>query len=191
MQAGELDAVTKAVEGFGGFATARADREGLRPPRQLLGDLAVRADLPGPGGDVRPGRAARVHRDVRGLASAARPQRHQPARGEYITAFDEEGKEVSISFATQNRDGAGTSGHALPDTTRQPPMFARSCKRTAGLRAPAVRNAVPLGPPTQRTAPLPRQTTGIQPTPRSERCPRGAKQAVTGVRPTPCMRTRS
>ncbi|MGW8951786.1 hypothetical protein [Streptomyces sp. NPDC055709] len=36
---------------------------------------------------------------------AARPahaQRHQAARGEYITAFNDEGKEVDISFATQN-----------------------------------------------------------------------------------------
>ncbi|MFF4867372.1 transposase [Streptomyces sp. NPDC001231] len=36
------------------------------------------------------------------LDALAHAQRHQSARGEYITALDEEGKEVDISFATQN-----------------------------------------------------------------------------------------
>ncbi|MEU3462927.1 hypothetical protein ABZ721_23640 [Streptomyces sp. NPDC006733] len=36
------------------------------------------------------------------LDALAHAQRHQAARGEYITAFDEEGQEVDISFATQN-----------------------------------------------------------------------------------------
>ena len=40
--------------------------------------------------------------DSRVLDALAHAQRHQAARGEYITAFDEEGKEVDISFATQN-----------------------------------------------------------------------------------------
>lgn len=40
--------------------------------------------------------------DRRVLDALAHAQRHQSARGEYITAFDEEGKEVDISFATQN-----------------------------------------------------------------------------------------
>lgn len=40
--------------------------------------------------------------DGRVLDALAHAQRHQGARGEYITAFDEEGKEVDISFATQN-----------------------------------------------------------------------------------------
>jgi hypothetical protein len=40
--------------------------------------------------------------DGRVLDALAHAQQHQSARGEYITAFDEEGKEVDISFATQN-----------------------------------------------------------------------------------------
>ncbi|WP_436779838.1 hypothetical protein [Streptomyces sp. URMC 126] len=40
--------------------------------------------------------------DGRVLDALAHAQRHGRARGEYIPALDEEGKEVDISFATQN-----------------------------------------------------------------------------------------
>ncbi|MFE7216890.1 Tn3 family transposase [Streptomyces sp. NPDC057611] len=40
--------------------------------------------------------------DGRVLDALAHARRHQAARGEYITAFDEMGQEVDISFATQN-----------------------------------------------------------------------------------------
>lgn len=40
--------------------------------------------------------------DGRVLDALAHAQRHQAARGEYITAFDEMGRGVDISFATQN-----------------------------------------------------------------------------------------
>ncbi|WP_367134058.1 MULTISPECIES: DUF4158 domain-containing protein [Streptomyces] len=82
VQAGGFGTVTKAVEGFGGFAK-QAVREGLRPPRQLLGSAAVRADRPGPGGDVRPGRQrqAEVHRDQRGQPGTGRPRARPAAPG--------------------------------------------------------------------------------------------------------------
>ncbi|MFE2558657.1 DUF4158 domain-containing protein [Streptomyces sp. NPDC059352] len=61
----------------------RADRKGLRPSRQLLGSAAVRADRPGPGGDVRPGRQrqAEVHRDQRGQPGAGRTRARPAAPG--------------------------------------------------------------------------------------------------------------
>jgi hypothetical protein len=40
--------------------------------------------------------------DGRVLDALAHARRHQAARGEHITAFDEMGQEVAISFATQN-----------------------------------------------------------------------------------------
>ncbi|MFI1499236.1 hypothetical protein [Streptomyces platensis] len=40
--------------------------------------------------------------DGRVLDALAHARWHQAARGEYITAFDEMGQEVDISFATQN-----------------------------------------------------------------------------------------
>ncbi|MGX8904665.1 hypothetical protein ACR820_05305 [Streptomyces netropsis] len=84
---------------------SRSDREGLRPPRQLLGGAAVRTDRPGPRGNVRPAEKlefTETSEDQRVLDALAHAMRHQAARGEYITAFDEEGKAVDISFATQN-----------------------------------------------------------------------------------------
>ncbi|MXM64768.1 Tn3 family transposase [Streptomyces sp. HUCO-GS316] len=45
---------------------------------------------------------AATSEDGRVLDALAHAQRHQAARGEYITAFDEMGQEVDISFATQN-----------------------------------------------------------------------------------------
>ncbi|MFF2518906.1 DUF4158 domain-containing protein [Streptomyces sp. NPDC058086] len=59
----------------------RADREGLRPPRQLLGGAAVRADRPGPGPDVRPGREAGVRRDLGGPDGAGRARARPPQPG--------------------------------------------------------------------------------------------------------------
>ncbi|MFH8683609.1 hypothetical protein [Streptomyces lydicus] len=48
--------------------------------------------------------------DSRVLDALAHAQRHQAARGDHITAFSEEGKEVDISFATQNwRKATSTS----------------------------------------------------------------------------------
>ncbi|MEU0679932.1 Tn3 family transposase [Streptomyces albogriseolus] len=106
VQAGELGAVTKAVEGFGGFAGQYEQIEKVSAHHgnfwevllygQLGRDRAVMFDL-----------AAKLEftetsEDRRVLDALAHAQRHQSARGEYITAFDEEGKEVDISFATQN-----------------------------------------------------------------------------------------
>jgi hypothetical protein len=76
--------VRRGHAGGGGFRrvrqAVRADRKGLRPPRQLLGSAAVRADRPGPGGDVRPGccRDPGVHRDQRGQPGVGR-SRARPA----------------------------------------------------------------------------------------------------------------
>lgn len=84
----------------------RADREGLCPSRhfwevllygQIGRDRAVMFDL----AHSDKLKFTATSEDGRVLDALAHAQRHQAARGEYITAFNEEGKEVDISFATQ------------------------------------------------------------------------------------------
>ncbi|MCM2388649.1 hypothetical protein [Streptomyces albipurpureus] len=60
--------------------------------RAVMFDLAVNGKL----------EFTATSEDSRVLDALAHAQRHQAARGEYITAFNEEGKEVDISFATRN-----------------------------------------------------------------------------------------
>ncbi len=106
VQAGGLGAVTRAVEGFGGFAKQYEQIEKVSAHHgnfwevllygQIGRDHAVMFDLA-----EKPEFTA-TSEDGRVLDALAHTQRHQSARGEYITALDEEGKEVDISFATQN-----------------------------------------------------------------------------------------
>ncbi|MFI1569142.1 Tn3 family transposase [Streptomyces sp. NPDC020490] len=106
VQAGGLGAVARTVEGFGGFAKqyeqiekASAHHGNLWKPLlygQIGRDRAVMFDL------AEKLEFTATSEDGRVLDALAHAQRNQAARGEYITAFDEEGKEVDISFATQN-----------------------------------------------------------------------------------------
>ncbi|GAB2465672.1 Tn3 family transposase [Streptomyces incanus] len=106
VQAGGLGAVTRAVEGFGGFAKQYEQIEKVSAHHgnfwevllygQIGRDRAVMFDL------AEKLEFTATSEDGRVLDAPAHAQRHQSARGEYITAFDEEGKEVDISFATQN-----------------------------------------------------------------------------------------
>ncbi|MCX5158037.1 Tn3 family transposase [Streptomyces sp. NBC_00264] len=106
VQAGGLGAVTKAVEGFGGFVQQYEQIEKVSAHHgnfwevllygQIGRDRAVMFDL------AEKLEFTETSEDRRVLDALAHAQRHQSARGEYITAFDEEGKEVDISFATQN-----------------------------------------------------------------------------------------
>lgn|GEM_PF-5662658 len=106
VQAGGLGTVTKAVEGFGGFAKEYEQIEKVSAhhgnfweallygqigrDRAVLFELAEKLEF------------TATSEDFRVLDALAHARRHQGARGEYITAFDEEGEEVDISFATQN-----------------------------------------------------------------------------------------
>ncbi|MFD6278072.1 Tn3 family transposase [Streptomyces sp. NPDC060209] len=106
LQAGGLGAVTQAVEGFGGFAKQYEQIEKVSAHHgnfwevllygQIGRDRAVMFDL----ADKLEFTA--TSEDSRVLDALAHAQRHHSARGEYITAFNEKGKEVGISFATQN-----------------------------------------------------------------------------------------
>ncbi|MFJ2292435.1 hypothetical protein ACIOG7_12130 [Streptomyces sp. NPDC087894] len=108
VQAGGLGAVTWAVEGFGGFAGQYEQIEKVSAHHGnfwevlLYGhigrDRAVMFDLAG----AENLQFTATSEDSRVLDALAHAQRHQAARGEYTTAFNEEGKEVDISFATQN-----------------------------------------------------------------------------------------
>jgi hypothetical protein len=106
VQAGGLGAVTKAVEELGGFDQQYEQIEKVSAhhgnfwevllygqigrDRAVMFDLAERLEF------------TETSEDRRVLDALAHAMRHRGARGEYITAFDEEGKEVDISFATQN-----------------------------------------------------------------------------------------
>ncbi|MEH0553970.1 hypothetical protein [Streptomyces sp. B21-101] len=106
VQAGGFGAVTRAVYGFGGFAKQYEQIEKVSAHhgnfwevllygqigryRAVMFDLADKLKF------------TATSEDSRVLDALAHAQRHQAARGEYITAFNEEGKEVGISFATQN-----------------------------------------------------------------------------------------
>ncbi|MFF4829502.1 DUF4158 domain-containing protein [Streptomyces sp. NPDC001312] len=106
VQAGGLATVAKTVEGFGGFARqyeqiekVSAHHGSLWEPLlygQIGRDRAVMFDL------AEKLQFTATSEDGRVLDALAHAQRHQSARGECITAFDEEGREVDISFATQN-----------------------------------------------------------------------------------------
>ncbi|MFJ6574243.1 Tn3 family transposase [Streptomyces sp. NPDC091292] len=108
VQVGGLGSVTRAVEGFGGFAKQYEQIEKVSAHHgnfwevllygQIGRDRAVMFDLAG----AENLKFTATSEDSRVLDALAHAQRHQAARGEYITAFDEEGKEVDISFATQN-----------------------------------------------------------------------------------------
>jgi hypothetical protein len=108
VQAGGLGAVTRAVEGFGGFAKQYEQIEKVSAHHgnfrevllygQIGRDRAVMFDLAAAENLV----FTATSEDSRVLDALAHAQRHQAARGEYITAFNEEGEEVDISFATQN-----------------------------------------------------------------------------------------
>ncbi|MFI2458089.1 DUF4158 domain-containing protein [Streptomyces sp. NPDC019539] len=106
VQAGGLGAVTKAVEELGGFGQQYEQIEKVSAHHgnfwevllygQIGRDRAVMFDL------AEKVEFTETSEDRRVLDALAHAMRHQSARGEYITAFDEEGKEVDISFATQN-----------------------------------------------------------------------------------------
>ncbi|MFD4763974.1 hypothetical protein ACFWOJ_35610 [Streptomyces sp. NPDC058439] len=98
VQAGGLGAVAETVEGFGGFAKqyeqiekVSAHHGNLWKPL-LYGqiDLAKKLEF------------TATSEDGRVLDALAHAQRHQSARGEYITGFGGKGREADISFATQN-----------------------------------------------------------------------------------------
>lgn len=108
VRAGGFGAVTRAVEGFGGFAKQYEQIEKVSAHHgnfwevllygQISRDRAVMFGL----ADNDKLKLTATSEDSRVLDALAHAQRHQAARGEYITAFNEEGKEVDISFATQN-----------------------------------------------------------------------------------------
>lgn len=106
VQAGGLGAVTRSVEGFGGFAGQYEQIEKvsahhgnfwevlmygqLGRDRSVMFDLAERLEF------------TATSEDGRVLDALAHVRRHESARGEYISALGENGKPVDISFATQN-----------------------------------------------------------------------------------------
>ncbi|WP_344374703.1 Tn3 family transposase [Streptomyces mauvecolor] len=106
VQAGGLGAVTQAVEELGGFDKQYEQIEKVSAHHgnfwepllygQIGRDRAVMFDL------AEKLEFTATSEDGRVLDALAHAQRHQAARGEYITAFDEMGREVDISFATQN-----------------------------------------------------------------------------------------
>ncbi|MFD5750021.1 Tn3 family transposase [Streptomyces sp. NPDC127033] len=108
VQAGGFGAITRAVEGFGGFAKQYEQIEKVSAHHgnfwevllygQIGRDRAVMFDL----ADNDKLKFTATSEDSRVLDALAHAQRNQAARGEYITAFNEEGKEVDLSFATQN-----------------------------------------------------------------------------------------
>ncbi|MFC5204415.1 hypothetical protein [Streptomyces kaempferi] len=108
VQAGGLGGVTRTVEGFGGFAKQYEQIEKVSAQHgnfwevllygQIGRDRAVMFDL----ADNHKLKFTATSEDSRVLDALAPARRHQAARGEYITALNEEVEEVNISFATQN-----------------------------------------------------------------------------------------
>ncbi|MFE2586393.1 hypothetical protein [Streptomyces sp. NPDC059378] len=106
VQAGGLSAVTQTVEEFGGFDKQYEQIDKVSAHHgnfwevlvygQIGRDRAVMFDL------AEKLEFTATSEDGRVLDALAHARRHQAARGEYITAFDEMGQEVGISFATQN-----------------------------------------------------------------------------------------
>jgi hypothetical protein len=103
VQAGGLGAVTKAVEGFGGFAGQYEQIEKVSAHHgnfwevllygQLGRDRSVMFDL------AEKLKFTATSEDGRVLSALAHARRHESARGEYISALGEDGKTVDISFA--------------------------------------------------------------------------------------------
>ncbi|MFK4149588.1 Tn3 family transposase [Streptomyces sp. NPDC004065] len=122
VQAGGLGTVTRAVEGFGGFAREYEQIEKVSAhhgnfwevllygqigrDRALMFDLAGKLEF------------AATSEDRTALAALAHARRNQGARGEYISALGEDGRPVDVSFATQNWQ------KAVVDRTR-PGQFVR------------------------------------------------------------------
>ncbi|MFJ2259777.1 Tn3 family transposase [Streptomyces sp. NPDC087844] len=122
VQAGGLGTVTRAVEGFGGFAREYEQIEKVFAHHgnfwevplygQIGRDRALMFDLAGKS------ESAATSEDRTVLATLAHARRNQAARGEYISALGEDGRAVDISFATQNWQ------MAVADRTR-PGQFVR------------------------------------------------------------------
>lgn len=122
VQGGGVGAVTKAVEGFGGFAKQYEQIEKVSAHHgnfwevllygQIGRDRAVMFDL------AEKLEFTATSEDGRVLDALAHAQRHQTARGEHISALSEDGRGVDISFATQNWQ------KAVVDKTR-PGQFVR------------------------------------------------------------------
>ncbi|MFI1890782.1 Tn3 family transposase [Streptomyces jumonjinensis] len=106
VQAGGLGAVTGVVEEFGGFEGQYEQIEKVSAHHgnfwepllygQIGRDRAVIFDLAGKL------EFTATSEDRRVLDALAHAQRHQAARGEYISALGDDGRPVDISFATQN-----------------------------------------------------------------------------------------
>ncbi|MFE4424718.1 DUF4158 domain-containing protein [Streptomyces sp. NPDC056817] len=122
VQAGGLGTVTRAVEGFGGFAQQYEQIEKVSAHHgnfwevllygQIGRDRALMFDLSGKL------EFAATSEDRTVLDALAHARRHQGARGEYISAVGEDGRAVDVSFATQNWQ------KAVVDRTR-PGQFVR------------------------------------------------------------------
>ncbi|MFD3734183.1 DUF4158 domain-containing protein [Streptomyces sp. NPDC058632] len=137
VQADGFGAVTQAVEGFGGFAKQYEQIEKVSAHHgnfwevllygQIGRDRAVMFDL------VEKLEFTATSEDGRVLDALAHAQRHQAARGEYISALGEDGRAVDISFATQNwqkpsstRPGRGSSS-ASTSRRWSSPRSRRNC----------------------------------------------------------------
>ncbi|SCF56528.1 protein of unknown function [Streptomyces sp. Ncost-T10-10d] len=106
VQAGGFGAVTRAVEGFGGFAKQYEQIEKVSAHHGNFWEVLLYGQI-GRDRAVMSGLAEKLaftatSEDGRVLDALAHAQRHQAARGEYISALGEDGRAVDISFATQN-----------------------------------------------------------------------------------------
>ncbi|MFC9647389.1 hypothetical protein [Streptomyces sp. NPDC056937] len=106
VQAGGLGAVTPTVEELGGFDKQYEQIEKVSAHHGNFWEVLLYGRI-GRDRAVMFGLAEKLEftatpEDGRALDALAHAQRHQAARGEYITAFDEAGREVDISFAAQN-----------------------------------------------------------------------------------------
>ncbi|MFB7931963.1 hypothetical protein ACFC4C_22985 [Streptomyces sp. NPDC056039] len=154
VQAGGLATVTKTVEGLGGFAKqyeqiekVSARHGNLWEPLlygQIGRDRAVMFDL------AEKLQFTATSEDGRVLDALAHAQRHQSARGECITAFDGQGKEVDISFATQNwrkvvvdKTCAGQYVRKHFEAMVHLPLRGTALRRRRGSRLGGVRRLVP------------------------------------------------
>ncbi|RNG22198.1 hypothetical protein [Streptomyces botrytidirepellens] len=155
VQAGGFGAVTRAVDGFGGFAKQYEQIEKVSAHHgdfwevllygQIGRDRAVMFDL----ADNDKLKFTATSEDSRVLDALAHAQRHQAGRGDYITAFNEEGKEVDISFATQNWRKAVVDtgpGSSCASTSRRwsLPRSPRSCAPATSRWS--ARRSTPTGP---------------------------------------------
>ncbi|MFD7223060.1 hypothetical protein ACFV9P_18830 [Streptomyces sp. NPDC059892] len=102
VQAGGLGAVTPTVEELGGFDKQYEQIEKVSAHHGNFWEVLLYGRI-GRDRAVMFGLAEKLEftatpEDGRALDALAPPQRHQAARGEYITAFDEAGREVDISL---------------------------------------------------------------------------------------------